>query len=145
MIIVSGVADDTRIAAAIEAGAVGYLPKNRPLDELVQVVASAAAGDSVLAEAERFRLLGALRRCREQERQRQEPFSRLTPRETQVLNALADGMSVDTIAREWVVSEATVRTQVRGVLTKLGVSSQLAAVAVARQAGWLERTVDQTA
>jgi DNA-binding NarL/FixJ family response regulator len=41
------------------------------------------------------------------------------------------------VAAGWVLSEATVRTQVRGVLTKLGVTTQLAAVALARRTGWL--------
>ena len=67
------------------------------------------------------------------------PFLTLTQREREVLTELTRGKSVDCIANEWVVSEATVRTQVRGVLTKLDVRSQLAAVAKARSAGW---TVD---
>ena len=66
-----------------------------------------------------------------------EPFDRLTSREQQVLHALADGRSVACIAEDWFVSEATVRSQVRGVLLKLGVSSQLEAVARATKAGWL--------
>ena len=56
-----------------------------------------------------------------------------------MLAALADGLSVAMIAARDVVAEATVRTQVRGVLVKLGVSSQLAAVARARDAGWSPR------
>jgi DNA-binding NarL/FixJ family response regulator len=55
-----------------------------------------------------------------------------------VLRSLARGQSVATIASRCYVAEATVRTHVRGVLTKLGVGSQLEAVALAHQAGWLE-------
>ena len=54
-----------------------------------------------------------------------------------MLHALGRGMSVGHIAAERVVSEATVRTQVRGVLMKLGVSSQFEAVAHASRSGWL--------
>ena len=54
------------------------------------------------------------------------------------LRSIAHGLSVQDIAADWVVSEATVRTHVQGVLAKLGVRSQLAAVAAARRSGWFE-------
>jgi len=73
----------------------------------------------------------------EQESEAREPFERLTAREQQVLRELGNGKVVTTIAEEWFVSEATVRSQVRGVLTKLAVSSQLEAVALALRVGWL--------
>ena len=56
----------------------------------------------------------------------------------ETLRALARGVSVPALALEWYVSEATVRTHVRSILTKLGVSSQLAAVAAALRTGWLD-------
>ena len=56
-----------------------------------------------------------------------------------MLHALASGQSAAQIAAAAYVSEATVRTQVRAVLTKLGVTSQLQAIALARRAGWLDR------
>ena len=65
------------------------------------------------------------------------PFTRLTDRERDTLVALSRGLSVHGIAAEWVVSEATVRSHVRGVLAKLDVPSQLAAVALALRTGWL--------
>jgi DNA-binding NarL/FixJ family response regulator len=77
---------------------------------------------------------------RERKAAAREPFDRLTTREQQVLRALADGRSVTQIATEWFVSESTVRSQVRGVLTKLGAGSQLEAVAQALKAGWLTPT-----
>ncbi len=61
---------------------------------------------------------------------------RLTPRETQVLADLTCGKSAKSIARESRLSEATVRTHIRSVLAKLGVNSQLAAVALARDLGF---------
>ncbi len=137
VLVVTGVTDRTRVAAAVEAGAIGYLPKSQPFDDLLDTIRAAVAGEPVLSDAERHDLLAGLRRWRAADRETRKPFERLTPRESQVLAALGNGQSVDTIAKEWVVSEATVRTQVRGVLTKLGVNSQLAAVAMARHAGWL--------
>ena len=63
-------------------------------------------------------------------------LSALTAREAQVLGQLMLGQTVREIADAWRVSEATVRTQVKAVLAKLQVSSQVAAVGLARQTGW---------
>jgi DNA-binding NarL/FixJ family response regulator len=63
-------------------------------------------------------------------------LERLTPREAQVLRELMAGHQVGEIARTWFVSETTVRTQVKAILTKLEVRSQLAAVGLAHRAGW---------
>jgi two-component system, NarL family, nitrate/nitrite response regulator NarL len=57
-------------------------------------------------------------------------------REAEVLRGLIEGRSVDELAQEAFVSIATVRSQVRAILRKLGVTSQLAAVGLARRAGW---------
>ncbi len=64
------------------------------------------------------------------------PFRALSPREQAVLAGLLAGDSAETIAHRSYVSLATVRSQIRAVLLKLGVNSQLAAVALAREAGW---------
>lgn len=63
-------------------------------------------------------------------------FDDLTPREREVLLGLVEGRCAQTLANEAVVSLATVRSQIRSVLTKLGVTSQLEAVALARRVGW---------
>jgi DNA-binding NarL/FixJ family response regulator len=136
VLVVTGTTDRLRVAAAIEAGAVGYVGKQKPLDELLRTVLATVNGERVLDECERHQLLADLRRHRAELQQRLAPFRALTPKESKVLDELADGKSVEKIATEWVVSEATVRTQVRAVLTKLDVRSQLAAVAKARTAGW---------
>jgi DNA-binding NarL/FixJ family response regulator len=67
-----------------------------------------------------------------------EPFPRLSTREQAVLHELIDGRTAGEIAAEAFVSIATVRTQISAVLRKLGVHSQLAAVALARRAQWDE-------
>jgi DNA-binding NarL/FixJ family response regulator len=136
VLVVTGVHDRVRLAATIEAGAVGFVAKTAPFDVLLATARRAAAGEPVLEKNEFLQLLADLRRHRAQLREACAPFDALTPRERAVLAQLSDGKSVDTIADEWFVSPATVRTQVRGVLTKLDVSSQLAAVAKARAAGW---------
>jgi len=63
-------------------------------------------------------------------------FDRLTPREQQVLSALMRGVKAQDICKQFYVSMPTVRSQIRSILTKLGVSSQLAAVVLAYQSGW---------
>jgi DNA-binding NarL/FixJ family response regulator len=136
VLVVTGSTDRLRIAAALEAGAIGYVGKDKPFDVLLGAVLRAVAGDRVIGDCERHELLAALRRHRSEEQRRLAPFRALTPKETLVLDELASGKSVESIAHEWFVSEATVRTQVRGVLTKLAVRSQLAAVAKAREVGW---------
>jgi DNA-binding NarL/FixJ family response regulator len=126
-----------RIGTALEDGAVGHLTRSVPLQELVTAVAAALRGDEVMPPAGRQALLDELRTTREKDAATRRPFERLTTREQQVLRELANGKVVATIAEEWGVSEATVRSQVRGVLAKLGVSSQLEAVALATRSGWL--------
>jgi DNA-binding NarL/FixJ family response regulator len=137
VLVVTGTVDRDRVAATVEAGAVGFVNKSAPFDVLLGLVMRAAAGDAVLDPAERADLLVELRRRRAEQARLTAPLQRLSERERHVLVGLGEGKSVDTIARESFVSEATVRTQVRAVLTKLDVSSQLAAVAKARRAGWL--------
>lgn len=138
VLIVTGTTDRTRVAAAIQAGAIGYLVKSVPFEQLLAVVRDALAGRAVLSDGERFELLAQLRQKRAVETAQLAPFDRLTPREKQVLRDLAEGLTVEAIAHQSVVSPATVRTQVRGILTKLDVGTQLAAVARARQSGWLD-------
>ena len=64
------------------------------------------------------------------------PFEQLTMREREVLAALVDGLTAEEIAETHFVALTTVRSQIRAVLQKLGVRSQLAAVAYANRVGW---------
>jgi DNA-binding NarL/FixJ family response regulator len=136
VLVVTGSNDRMWIGAAVERGAVGVVRKSQPFDELLNTVLAAARGTAVMSSADRHQLLTDLRLERERQRLAREPFEQLTDREQQVLHALVAGRSVGRIAEDFVVSEATVRSQVRGVLTKLGVTSQLEAVAAAVRAGW---------
>jgi DNA-binding NarL/FixJ family response regulator len=137
VLVVSASADRHVHGRALEQGAAGIVSKNVPFGELLATALAAARGEQVMEPALRQRVLGELRAERSRRAEVEAPFRRLTDRETQVLRALADGLSVGTIAKQWFVSEATVRSQVRGVLTKLGVSSQLEAVALAHRCSWL--------
>ena len=137
VLVVTGTLDRLRVAAALEQGAIGYRSKGDGFDALLGTVTEAVDAAQPLDPAHRVELLELLRRARAAQHRTLAPFERLTEREQAALAAMAQGQSVHEIAADWVVSEATVRTHVRGVLGKLDVRSQLAAVAVALRSGWL--------
>lgn len=116
---------DADILPAIEAGASGYLLKDTDPAELIAAIHAAAAGDTVLAPSVATRLVSRVRA----------PGIMLTPRETQVLQMVADGLSNQGIAKELFITEATVKSHLVQVFTKLGVDSRTAATAAARQRG----------
>lgn len=136
VVVVSASADQTRIAGCVESGAVGYVSKERPLDELLEAVRLTAAGGRILPEPARQDMLAELRQARALRRRELAPFEALTDREAYVLARVMEGLSATDIAKRSFVSEATVRTQIRAILGKLGVRSQIAAVAEARRVGW---------
>ena len=115
---------DADILGAIEAGASGYLLKDAPPGDLVAAVRSAAAGEAALAPAVSSRL-GASRARGEQ----------LTVREAEVLSLVAEGRTNRDIGRALFLSEATVKSHLVHIFTKLGVGSRTAAVARARELG----------
>ncbi len=136
VLVVSAATDELRLGMVLELGAKAVLSKSRPFSDLVEAVMAAARGDVVMREHDRQEMLAAARRRRAADTERLAPLSRLTSRESEVLSLLMGGRNAESIARHFVVSDATVRTQIRGVLTKLEVGSQLAAVARAHRAGW---------
>jgi DNA-binding NarL/FixJ family response regulator len=137
VVMVTGITDRVKLAECIEAGALGVVSKGESFDHLLETIKEAAEMQSLISKSQRDDLLAELRRQRSEDEQRLAPFQRLTAREQQVLAALMDGKSAEHIAEDWVVSLATVRSQIRSVLMKLGVNSQLSAVAMARRSGWV--------
>ncbi|MEX1177574.1 MAG: response regulator transcription factor [Nitriliruptor sp.] len=136
VVMVTGVSDPVRRAECVAAGAVGVLSKSTSFDELVTAIERAVSDGGLLSPGERNDHLELLRQHQTSEQRRLAPFDSLTPREAAVLGGLMEGRSVDEIAKDAFVSVTTVRTQVRAILAKLGVSSQLAATARANEAGW---------
>ena len=116
---------DRDITSAIDAGADGYLLKASGREELVAAVLDAAAGRSVLAPVAVATLMG--RRHAEE----------LTAREVEVLAGIADGGTNRTVAQALVISEATVKTHLLHIYSKLGVRDRAAAVRVAYERGVL--------
>lgn len=122
------------------AGAVAVVEASMPLDELVRMLARLVP-DTNLVEGECAP--APVRAARRPVPSRLAPFAILTPREQCVLAELMEGRTADTIAKNAWVAVSTVRSQIKSILQKLGVNSQLAAVAFARQAGWTcERTTE---
>ena len=129
--------ESARIAAAIAAGAVGQVPKISSFDALVGTVRQVISGASVMTPEERRGWLDRDRAERLATRRRDELLGRLTARERVVLEQLAKGRRASEIATDSVVSVTTVRSQIRAILAKLELSSQLTAVALLR-AEWEE-------
>ncbi len=138
VLVLTGTGNRLRIATALEQGAVGYQLKSAGFDKLVDKVEAALSRGGLLDPVEHAQLLDELGAARMARARGLEPFLRLTERERGTLQALAHGQTVRDIAQDWVLSEATVRTHVRSVLTKLNVPSQLAAVSMALRSGWLD-------
>jgi two-component system nitrate/nitrite response regulator NarL len=124
------------LAACLEQGAAGWIGKDAFLDQVVATISDVLDGAPLLGRATREAMLDELRIERAGLRRALSPFERLTLRERCVLGALVDGMSAEEIAEAHFVSLTTVRSQIRAVLQKLGVRSQLAAVAHANRVGW---------
>jgi DNA-binding CsgD family transcriptional regulator len=99
-------------------------------------VLDAAEGRPVISERRRVDLLEAAGDARRLEKDRFAPFRTLTKREAIILGHLVGAKSAEEIAASEFVSLATVRSQIQAVLRKLGVNSQLAAVALANERGW---------
>jgi DNA-binding NarL/FixJ family response regulator len=127
VLILTNYDSDADILGAIEAGASGYLLKDAPPTELVAALRTAATGASVLAPAVASRLGG---------RAILAPTS-LSSREIEVLQLVAEGRSNREIGRRLFLSEATVKSHLVHIFTKLGVNSRTHAVAAARKAGTL--------
>jgi DNA-binding NarL/FixJ family response regulator len=118
---------DTDILRAVEAGATGYLLKDTPRAELVAGVRAAARGEAALSPSVARRLVQQVRGSDE----------RLTPRETQVLAAVARGLSNAAIGSELFITEATVKTHLLRVFAKLAVDDRTRAVTIAMERGYL--------
>ncbi|GAA2987415.1 response regulator transcription factor [Kitasatospora sp. NPDC006786] len=120
---------DADTLPALEAGATGYLLKDAPPEELAQAVRAAAAGRSALAPSVADRLLERMRT----------PAAALSARETEVLGLVADGLTNQQVSQRLHLSQATVKSHLVHIYTKLGVDSRTAAVREARRRGLIRR------
>ena len=124
---------DEYIYDALRAGASGFLLKDAPPDDLIRAVRVVAAGEALLAPSVTKRLLEEFAAAAP--RPATDPPSGLTEREVEVLRAMADGLSNAEIADALFVSEATVKTHVSHILTKLELRDRVQAVVFAYESG----------
>lgn len=120
-----------KLAECVHAGASGWIDRGAPLGEIHSILGRVLEGELLLPLADRVALLAELRCHRADSRHLIGIIEALTPREALVLAALIDGLNAEGIAEAHFVALNTVRTQIRSMLQKLGVHSQLAAVAAA--------------
>ena len=129
VVMLTAVQDDETVLESIQAGADGYLTKDRAVDDVVATVRSARAGETLLP---RSVIVGIARRvalARERQPERA-PIEALTARELQVLQALAEGLATPDICARLFISRNTLRTHVQNIMGKLRVHSKLEAVTV---------------
>jgi DNA-binding NarL/FixJ family response regulator len=126
---------DDYVYEALRSGASGFLLKDAPRADLVAAVRVAAAGDALLAPSVTRRLIEAFARRPASVAPAPSRLASLTPRERDILLQVARGRSNLEIARELVVTEATVKTHVGHLLAKLGLRDRVQAVILAYETG----------
>ena len=136
VVVVTASIDRARWGEAVRHGARKVLAKSRPLNDILATVRRLNQGLQVMSSEEREELLETWARERSSLVELEARLDQLTVREREVLAHLMKGHTVREIAEAGVVAEATVRTQVKSILAKLEVSSQLAAVGMAHEIGW---------
>ncbi|GAA5016668.1 response regulator transcription factor [Streptomyces siamensis] len=129
VLIVTTYDSDADTLPAIEAGATGYLLKDAPPEELAAAVRTAATGRTTLSPTVAERLMNRLRA----------PGTALTPRETEVLTLVAQGLSNQAVGERLHLTEGTVKSHLARVYAKLDVDSRTAAVAAATSLGLIRR------
>lgn len=125
-----------RSNAWLRAGTSALIDKGDPFDDLFRTITGLLRSRLLAQTAPRYLATLELTPVDERRQERLEPFAALTEREQVVLAELIEGHCAEDIAKAAFVSISTVRSQIKAILQKLGVSSQLAAVAKARRAGW---------
>jgi DNA-binding NarL/FixJ family response regulator len=134
-LVLSAMSEQRYLAEAIEAGAAGVMHKSAPMSDLVEAVRRLAVGEQLLSQQEVIEALRFIGRVRESNRKAQVAIDRLTPREREVLQALAEGWSDKEIAQQLHVGAGTVHSHVTNILSKLDVSSRLQALVFAVRHG----------
>jgi DNA-binding NarL/FixJ family response regulator len=130
VVMLTALNDDETVLESIQAGADGYMTKDRAVDDVVSAVRSAHAGDTLLPRAVIIGIAQRVAAARDRNADRR-PIESLTPREIEVLRALTDGMSTREICDRLFIAPNTLRTHVQNIMGKLRVHSKLEAVAFA--------------
>jgi len=126
---------DDYVFGALRAGASGFLLKRTRPEDLIAAVHTVAAGDALLSPSVTRRVIDRLARQPIPEPAGVQALADLTPREREVLELMAQGLSNREIARQLVVEESTIRTHAKRILAKLGLRDRIQAVIFAYETG----------
>jgi DNA-binding NarL/FixJ family response regulator len=130
---------DDYVFGALRAGASGFLLKRTRPEELIAAVHTVAAGEALLSPSVTRRVIDRVAGDRPTVAPDAPPVEELTPREREVLELIAQGLSNAEIAAELTVEESTVKTHVKRILMKLGLRDRVQAVIFAYQTGVVSR------
>jgi DNA-binding NarL/FixJ family response regulator len=137
-LVLSATLDDAEVARAIEAGAAGVLNKVAALGGVVDAVRRLQAGQTLMPLGEVAAVLRAAGDRRAREHDDRCAIAQLTPREREVLQALAEGLDTEQLADRLHISVRTERNHIANILAKLGVHSRLQALVFALRYGIVE-------
>ena len=137
-LVLSASPDPLWFAEAVEASAAGVLHKVVALTEIVSAVRRLRAGESLLSPEDTIQMLRAASTKHYKEREANLRLGKLTPRERQVLEVLAEGLDSKEIAQKLGITMETERVHISNILNKLGVNSRLQALVFAARHGLVE-------
>jgi DNA-binding NarL/FixJ family response regulator len=139
VIILTTFDDDEYVFEGLRAGAVGYLLKDVPSEQLAEAIRAAARGEAFIHPSVTGKVVAELTRLTERERVRREQplIEPLSPREMEVLALLAEGLSNQEIAERLTIAHGTAKNHVSNILSKLDVHDRMQAVLRAQEIGLL--------
>lgn len=140
VVILTIYSDDDRVFRALQAGARGYLLKDTNSEDILRAIRGVHAGEGILHAGLVGRVLQQFARQSKLNSAQEKLFAELTPREREVLELLAEGLSNKDIARRLSITEKTVKHHVSSILSNLQVNSRTEAAVRASQAGLGRRT-----
>jgi len=135
VVILTTFEEDDYIFGALSAGASGFLLKRSSPEALIGALHSVAAGDSLLSPSVTRRVIERMAKQPAPETSSSERLEELTPREREVLELVARGLSNSEIASALVIEESTVKTHVKRILMKLRLRDRVQAVIFAYESG----------
>ena len=137
-LVLSASLEPARFAGAVEAGAAGVLHKSASITEIVNAVKRLKAGEALLSTNEVVEMIRMVSRRRQEEYEARQTIEKLTRREKEVLQALAEGLDSREIAEKLHITVETERTHMVNILSKLNLHSRLQALVFAVRYGLVE-------
>ena len=137
IVMLTAINDDETVLESIQAGADGYMTKDRAVEDVVSAVRAAHAGETLLPRSVIVGIAQRVAAARDRTADHR-PLEPLTPRELEVLRALTEGMATPDICARLFIAPNTLRTHVQNIMAKLRVHSKLEAVAFALRHGLVE-------